>query len=448
MDHLETFEAVYEDRYEGVYGPLGPHVARQIQAYRECGLFSAGCVKVQCPDCGHSFILPFSCKVRFLCPSCHQRKATLWAEWLVEEILAEVTHRQWVFSVPKRIRPFFRHDPTLLGQLSRLSAKVLTDFFSEAIGPTDMKPGIVSVLQTFNSDLTYNPHPHLIATDGVLGPDGSFIRVSIDRKHDLEMIAEHFRREVLSLLVARDLLTPDDVENMLSWRHSGFNVHNDVTIYPGDREGLIDLAKYLARPPIALSRMRYGGERDPLVRIRLKRPHWRTGSREISFEPLEFLARLLQHIPPLGFKAWRQYGAYSAVVRARWRADEEAAQPESEPAPPPETPGRKQCSSAWAALLSRTWGFDPLECPDCGGRLEIVTAVFDADSLQRITEHYGLDSEIPELNPARAPPWHQEGLDLEIVPNDEFDCVDPEPDEQAYFVDDPGDDEFTDVEVA
>ena len=154
VDHLETFEAVYEDRYESVYGPLGSHVARQVAAYRECGLFSAGCVKVRCPDCDHSFILPFSCKVRFLCPSCHQRKATLWAEWLADEILAPVTHRQWVFSIPKRIRPFFRYDPSLLGQLPRLSAKVLTDFFSEALGPTDMKPGIVSVLQTFNSDLT------------------------------------------------------------------------------------------------------------------------------------------------------------------------------------------------------------------------------------------------------------------------------------------------------
>lgn len=92
-----------------------------------------------------------------------------------------------------------------------------------------MKPGIVSVLQTFNTDLTYNPHPHLIATDGVLGSDGSFAGVPdhlvpINRKHDLAMIEEHFRREVLSLLVSRDLLTSDDVENMLAWPHSGFNV--------------------------------------------------------------------------------------------------------------------------------------------------------------------------------------------------------------------------------
>jgi hypothetical protein len=162
--------------------------------------------------------------------------------------------------------------------------------------------------------------------------------------------------------------------------------------------------------------MRYGGERDPLVRIRLKRPHWKTGSRELVFEPLEFLARLLQHIPPLGFKAWRQYGAYSAVTRARWRALRDAdvgsdTADAAEPDPAASSkPGRSRCTSAWAALLSRTWGFDPLECPDCGGRLEIVTAIHDPDSLERITRHYRLDTEVPELKPARAPPWHQQDL--------------------------------------
>ncbi len=215
----------------------------------------------------------------------------------------------------------------------------------------------------------------------------------------------------------------------------------------------MDLSKYLARPPVALSRMRHDGQNDPLVHIRLKRPHWRTGRREISFEPLEFLARLVQHIPPLGFKrvaapAWRQYGAYSAVVRARWRREagaEDVADREAQPPPP--SPGRKQCSSAWAALFSRTWGFDPLECPDYGGRLEIVTAIHDANSLQRITHHYGLDTEVPELKPARAPPWLQGEWEFDVVPPAEFDAVTPPIDDEAYFVDPPGDDGLPVIEL-
>ena len=443
VDHLETLLAVYEEQFEPRFGRLGEHVERQVRAYLECGLFSAGCARVRCPDCGHEFLLPFSCKVRFLCPSCHQRKSTLWAEWLADEILADVPHRQWVFTIPKRIRLYFRFDSKLLGELPRLAAKVISDFYREALGDDKARPGIAAALQTFNSDLTYNPHPHLIVTDGVLGSDGTFTPLPIHRNRDLAMLVEHFRREVLALLRRRDLLSEDDVETMLSWPHSGFAVHNDVKILPGDREGVIDLAKYLSRPPVALSRMRYGGERDPLVRIRLKRPHWRTGSRDLVFQPLEFLARLLQHLPPLGFKAWRQYGAYSVVTRARWRAAREAdgdtaAAAEPDPAASPK-PGRSRCTSAWAALLSRTWGFDPLECPDCGGRLEIVAAIHDTDSLERITRHYGLDTEAPELKPARAPPWHQQDLDFDEVPNDEFDGIDPPTSDEDYI--DPPDDD-------
>ena len=81
VDHLETFLAVYEDRYEHRFGPLGTHVERQIEAYRECGLFSAGCARGRCPDCGHEFLLPLECRsyctwsVRPLRvhPACHEQ---------------------------------------------------------------------------------------------------------------------------------------------------------------------------------------------------------------------------------------------------------------------------------------------------------------------------------------------------------------------------------------
>jgi len=179
-------------------------------------LFSAGCARVRCPEGELEYLLPFSCKQRYLCPSCHQRKSLLWADWLADEVMdLGVPHRQWVFTIPKRIRrcagpPSFRFDPSLLGELPRVAARVLTAFFAEVSGRPDLKPGIVSVTQTFNSDLTWNPHAHQFATDGVLGPDGSFQRVSITRRRDLKLIEEAFRREVLGLLQARELLTEGD----------------------------------------------------------------------------------------------------------------------------------------------------------------------------------------------------------------------------------------------
>jgi len=92
----------------------------------------------------------------------------------------------------------------------------------------------------------WNPHAHQVATDGVLGPDGSFDRISITRREHLAQIEEAFRREILGILQARDLLTEDDIEGMLAWPHSGrpahrFGVHNEVKVLPGDRDGVIDL---------------------------------------------------------------------------------------------------------------------------------------------------------------------------------------------------------------
>ncbi len=76
--------------------------------------------------------------------------------------------------------------------------------------------------------------------------------------------------------------------------------------------------------------MRYGGEGDPLVHIRLIRPHWRTGSRELSFEPLEFLARLLQHKTPTQHPTGRgstRALSMAPLVRGGRRRDTGAATP-------------------------------------------------------------------------------------------------------------------------
>jgi hypothetical protein len=41
-------------------------------------------------------------------------------------------------------------------------------------------------------------------------------------------LAEIFGREVLALLVSKGLLSPECAERILSWRHTGFNVHSRV----------------------------------------------------------------------------------------------------------------------------------------------------------------------------------------------------------------------------
>jgi uncharacterized OB-fold protein len=45
-----------------------------IYRYLDCGDLHLGFARVRCCDCGHEYLLPFSCKRRHFCPSCHQRR--------------------------------------------------------------------------------------------------------------------------------------------------------------------------------------------------------------------------------------------------------------------------------------------------------------------------------------------------------------------------------------
>ena len=48
------------------------------------------------------------------------------------------------------------------------------------------------------------------------------------KRIDDSRLTEIFAREVLAMLVRKELLSPEWVERILSWRHTGFNVQSLV----------------------------------------------------------------------------------------------------------------------------------------------------------------------------------------------------------------------------
>jgi hypothetical protein len=106
-DHFETFEQVYEERFDRDYGFLRPYVMNVIYRYLDCGDFQNGFARVRCGDCGHEYLLAFSCKRRHFCPSCHQKRVVEFGEWLCIEVVKAVPHRHLVFSIPKILRRYF-----------------------------------------------------------------------------------------------------------------------------------------------------------------------------------------------------------------------------------------------------------------------------------------------------------------------------------------------------
>ena len=237
--HFEGFLQIYDERFASSRGPLAPGAQEAVHRYLDCGIFESGFARVRCGECGHDYLVAFSCKLRSICPSCHIKRELLWAQWAVEELLEDVPHRQVVFTIPKRLRPYFRYDRALLGDLAGCAWRALRLWILATLGEDTALPGAIGFIQTAGELLNFHPHLHLLITDGVLGPDGTFERLPYMDCRQLERL---FRAELLRLLLNRNLISQDVVDNLLSWHHSGFSVHAEVCVT--DRGSAARLGRY------------------------------------------------------------------------------------------------------------------------------------------------------------------------------------------------------------
>jgi len=96
-----------------------------LERFIECGDPHHGFARIYCDACRHDYLLAYSCKTRYFCPSCHQKRVLLYGEWVEDNVLEPVPHRQYVFTVPRLLRPIFGRHRAWLGELCRIAARLL-----------------------------------------------------------------------------------------------------------------------------------------------------------------------------------------------------------------------------------------------------------------------------------------------------------------------------------
>lgn len=147
------------------------------------------------------------------------------------------------------------------------------------------------------------------------------------------------------------------------------------------------------------------------------------GGWDDASDPVELLERLAVLTPRLRINLVLYYGVLAP--RAPWRAAvvASAAPQEAEGAAAAETgtpdderndrrAPRRPGAYLWADLMRRTFGFDVLECPRCGGRLRLLALIEQASTVERILRHLGLPTDRSEPRPARTPPPRLPPADL------------------------------------
>ena len=299
-DVVRQFGAEYRLRYGHLMMPSQERALSDITA---CCTKELGGRLYRCDDCRESFWVFHCCRNR-ACPKCHAKQTQQWLAKRQAELLpCDYFHA--IATVPSELRDAFRrHQKLMYGLLMRVSAEAVQELCAvkRHLGAL---PGILSVLHSWNGELLYHPHVHMLITAGGVSSNGEHWEPA--RGEFLVPVS------VLSRKIAgkfRDALQKEKPELFASissaaWRREwvSFCKH-----YGRGNDAVLNyLSRYVFRT--AISNARILGMDDTHVTFRWKdRDHdtWRI----VRLPGVEFLRRFLQHVLPRGFHKVRYYGLW------------------------------------------------------------------------------------------------------------------------------------------
>lgn len=310
-------------------------------------------------------------------------------------MLLKLPHHHAIFTLPKRIRPYFRFDRSNIGILYQGAWHAWRECVAELC--PEGGTGMVEALHTAGEFLVWHPHVHAIGLAGAIMPDGTFQPIAIDPPK----LCEKFQRYVLTGLIEKELITKEVADNILSWEHSGFSAYLTPAIAATDTKQRLFVARYLKKCPISNERLSVTVQgKDTTVMLRASKEA--APIAEKSFSLLEFLAALQCHLPSRWEQTTRFFGIYSSRTRGEEKARREAVAAVSNDGSIwinssylPEPRGRP--SAKWAECMKRTFEVDPLQCPKCGSPMKIKAFITNPDEVERISTHLG-------VNQSPAPP--------------------------------------------
>ena len=438
--HYDQFEQVYPDKYQPRFGRLRPGVSEVVHKFLEWGDLARGFARIRCDHCHHEYLLAFSCKTRWFCPSCHQKNVQTTARFILDGVLAPVAHRHYVLALPRMLRPYFQHHRCLLKRLCSLAQESLAAYLRTALDCPQGVPAIILTLHTFGEYLDFHPHVHALVADGLfvrnlpspapqtahssaLSPPTCPAFLALPET-GLKPLEELFRAKIIDLLVEQKLLPPERVQVLYSWKHSGFNLHAGEPIPPLHKADLQDLAQYILRNPFSLQKMTLQSPGDLVIYH--SRLNAKINRNFQVFSPTDFLAAITQHIPDKGAQMVRYYGWYSNKMRGQRGRHLPSLPLTRRPGVSPPPP-RRLPSKRWRDLILRVWHVDPLRCPVCQNPMRVLALIDNPGVAQKILRHLGLWHD-PPPPPSTAPA-------ADSYSYEPCDDVDPTPDYENVLTD-------------
>ena len=376
MKNPTTFQLIFFDHYEEIVYTLHPRPAEidNIDRMLKCGDEDYGYAWYECKDCHTVKLSPFHCKSRF-CPSCGVKYA-LQRSFSFNSKMLNCKHRHLVFTIDENLRHFFLEDRSLLDELFHSVNDVISRLFENINKKEHFTPGFVCVLHTFGRDLKWNPHIHTVCTEGGAGENQVWRSVT---HFDFSFLRRAFQKVLLERMLKR--IGPSFKKTLArSYKDhkDGFYVYAKDSDVPTDQM-IKYVGRYLGRPVIANSRIdKYDGDS---VTFHYNR-HEDDVYVEETIPALDFIRRLIVHIPEKNFKMMRYYGLY-----AKHHKQESKLFKRNKNLSGPEYKDFFSLWLKWRALILSCFKIDPLRCPKCGKTMSLMLIRFNKGK-ETMEEHY------------------------------------------------------------
>ena len=368
--YLNLFRRFWPSYYARHESEVANFQKQVVERFLACGDPKEGFAQVECPNCGETYFVPFSCKTR-ICNSCAEKHILEWTDWMANEVLLNINHRHMVWTLPRELDDCFKGRPWLMKQLLQITCEITDYLFS-----VDGKVGMVAVLQTYGDRINFNPHIHMLLAEAQIkdGYWGHFsdLQEGYEERLVLPLPRINFkhlniswRNRVLNLLLNAGRLAPAEAEGYKTKYPNGFVVYQTEKNTNDNEAEARTIAAYLMKPPVHERKIERYDESSASVLIKFKYGVDSTNHNIYKHETMsaeEFISRTIQHILPFHFQKVRYYGFYSNKHRGQFIRKNQTA-PKS----------RKDYNAGWRKLLWRVFHVDPLRCLTCGSEMKIST---------------------------------------------------------------------------
>jgi len=315
---IQNIFACYQSKITQVRRPL-KHL-KAIDAIVSCQTASRGSSVYECENEGTFHTIHHSCRHRS-CSVCSNRQKHEWVEKQQSRLL-DCAHFHCVFTLPHEYHVLWQYNQKwFVSTFFNVVKSTLLDLMKDE-KYQGVEPGVLMAMHTWGRQLTLHPHIHCVVTAGGLEANGQW-KDSRDFLLPSRVVRAlyrgRFQSAIRKAIDEKNLRLPPDLsrkECYQLWRR-GYQKTWCVRIeekYAHGRGILLYLSRYMRGGPVNPKQlvqvnneqigMRFKDHRDKRIKL-------------LKIKPLEFIRRILLHVPEPGQHMVRHYGLYGGAAKVK-----------------------------------------------------------------------------------------------------------------------------------